>query len=307
VSLPWDEPDWLDRATAWIDERVERTGDVELERTRPWSAIARVPTADGELWFKENPPTSAFEPALTELLARRRPDAIPEVVAAEGPRLLTRHVGPPLRQVLDEGTAKPSWEEVLTLYAELQIDSATLAEEALAIGTPDERPARLPGMYEELAGRGALYDAVVRSTGALGDAVPLTVVHHEAHDGNVFVRDGRAVVIDWAESSVAHPFLGPLIALRSATDRRGHAPGSPEVERLRDVYLEPFTRFATIGELRESFAQGYLLTPILRAYGWQRTLGSLPTAVVVEHGNPVGAWLDILRDIESGEIMLGGA
>ena len=78
MSLPWDEPKWLDRAIGLIDERVGRTGDVELQRTRPWSAIARVPTADGLLWFKESPPADAFAPALTALLAGRRPDALPE-------------------------------------------------------------------------------------------------------------------------------------------------------------------------------------------------------------------------------------
>ena len=49
MSLPWDEPSWLDRATSWIDGQVERTGEVELERTRPWAAVARVPTPEGVL------------------------------------------------------------------------------------------------------------------------------------------------------------------------------------------------------------------------------------------------------------------
>jgi hypothetical protein len=52
-ALAWDEPGWLDEAAAWIDVRVERTGDVELMLARPWSAIVRVPTAAGNVWFKE--------------------------------------------------------------------------------------------------------------------------------------------------------------------------------------------------------------------------------------------------------------
>jgi hypothetical protein len=307
VSLPWDEPGWLDRAIGWIDERVERTGEVELERTRPWSAVARVPTAEGLVWFKESPPAHAFEPALTALLAGRRPDAVPEVLAADGSRLLTRDVGPRLRELLDAGAAEPRWEDTLALWAEQQLELAALVDDALAVGTPDERPARLPALYEELAGREGLYDAVVRAAAALGDGVPPTVAHQEAHDGNVFVRDGRPVLIDWAESSVTHPFVGPLLALRSATERYGYRPGSSDVERLRDAYLEPFTRYAPAATLRESFAHAYLLAPIGRAQVWHRTLADLERDVSAEYDEPVAAWLEIQRGIADGSIELGGA
>jgi hypothetical protein len=307
VSLPWDEPGWLDQAMGWIDERVERTGEVELERTRPWSALARVPTADGPVWFKESPPANAFEPALTELLGTRRPDAVPEVVASEGPRMLTRDVGPQLRRVLDAGATEPAWEEVLTLYAELQIEFAPLVEDALRVGTPDERPPRLPGLYEEVAGRGALYDAVTDAAAALDDTVPASVVHQEAHDGNVFVRAGKPVFIDWAEAAVSHPFTGPLLALRSASERAGYEPGSREVERLRDLYLEPFTRFAPAADLRRAFAHAYLLAPIGRAQVWHRILAPLGPELGEGYGDSVAAWLEIQRGIADGSIALGGA
>ncbi|HSB39976.1 MAG TPA: hypothetical protein VLD13_12880 [Gaiellaceae bacterium] len=307
MSLAWDEPGWLDRAIGWIDGHVERTGEVELERTRPWSAVARVPTAQGVVWFKEDPPAHAFEPALTALLARRRPDALPEVVAAEGTRLLTRDAGPRLRDVLDAGETEPRWETILAEWAELQIDFAALVDEALAVGTPDERPARLPALYEAVAGRDDLYEMVARTAAALEDGIPATVAHQEAHDGNVFVRDGRPVLIDWAESSVTHPFLGPLLALRSATERGGYEPGSREVERLRDAYLEPFTRFAPPAELRTSFAQAYFLAPIGRARVWQRTLVDVGRDVSAEFDEPVASWLEIQREIANGSILLGGA
>jgi hypothetical protein len=307
VSLPWGEPGWLDRAIGWIDEQVERTGEVELERTRPWSAVARVPCAEGLVWFKESPPAHAFEPALTALLARQRPDAVPEVVASEGPRLLTRDVGPRLRELLDAGATEPRWEDTLALWAEQQLAFAPLVDHALAVGTPDERPAQLPALYAELPGSGDLYDAVVDAAAALEDGIPPTVAHQEAHDGNVFVRDGQPVLIDWAESSVTHPFVGPLLALRSATERHGYEPGSREVERLRDAYLEPFTSFTPAAALRASFAHAYLLAPIGRAQVWHRTLADLDRDVSAEYGEPVAAWLEIQRGIADGSIRLGDA
>jgi hypothetical protein len=276
-------------------------------RTRPWAAVARVPTAEGLLWLKDNPKGNAFEPALTALLAEIRPGALPEVVAHDGPRLLTRDVGPRFRDLLDAQAAAPTWEEVLALYGEIHVDFMPLAEEALALGAPDERPARLPELYEELGGLDAWHDRVAEAAASLGESVPLSVVHQEAHDGNVFVRNGRAVFIDWAESSVTHPFLGPLLPLRSATERAGYEPGSPEVERLRDAYLEPFTRFAPASELRDAFAHAYLLAPVGRARVWQRILGPLADEVSAAYDDPLSAWIEILHGIADGKIRLGAA
>jgi hypothetical protein len=305
LTAPWDEPAWLHGAIAWIDERVARTGDVELTLARPWSAIVRVPTTDGDAWFKENGPASAFEPALTERLVQLRPDCLPEVIASEGPRVLTRHVGPRLRGLLDSGATEPSWTMILPLYGELQIDFMQVVDEALALGTPDDRPELLPERYATLGGdrMGPVRLAADRLTGSM----PLTVAHMEAHDGNIFVRDGRPVFIDWAEAVVTHPFVGPLLALRSATERAGYHPGSPEVERLRDRYLEPFTRFASLGELRALFGDGYLLFPISRADVWRRTLDGRSDAVVQEYGDPVNGWLEILGELVDGTTTLGGA
>ena len=129
----------------------------------------------------------------------------------------------------------------------------------------------------------------------------------EAHDGNIFVRGEQPVFIDWAEAVVTHPFVGPLLALRSATERAGYKPGSPEVEGLRDHYLEPFTKFAPLVELRELFAAGYLLFPISRADNWRRTLDGVPRDVSEGLGDPVTGWLEILGELVDGTTMLGGA
>ena len=271
--------------------------------TRPWSAIVRVPTPEGDAWFKENAPASAYEPPLTELLAQTRPDALPETIAWEGPKILTKEVGPRLRTVLDAGAVQPSWGEVLPLYAELQIAFMDLAERALALGTPDDRPEFLPERYAALGGD--RLDVVGAAAERLAGSLKPTVAHMEAHDGNIFVREGRPVFIDWAEAVVTHPFVAPLLQLRSAVERLGFEPGSPEVGRLRDLYLEPFTTFAPMAELRELFADGYLLFPISRADSWRRTLEGLPSPG--ELGDRVNAWLEILTEIADGTTRLGGA
>jgi Phosphotransferase enzyme family len=219
--------------------------------------------------------------------------------------MLTRDVGPQLRELAEVGKPRPSWEEILTLYGELQVDFMDAAEEALELGTPDDRPERLAERYETLGGD--RLDAVSAAARRLAGSLPLTVAHMEGHNGNIFVRDGRPVFIDWAEAVVTHPFVGPLQTLRGATEGGGYAPASADVERLRDLYLEPFTRFAGIDDLRALFADGYVLHGVSRADLWRRTLEPIPSEARRQYGEPVAAWLEIIRELVDGTITLGGA
>jgi hypothetical protein len=99
----------------------------------------------------------------------------------------------------------------------------------------------------------------------------------------------------------------PADLLRSATERSGYRPGSPEVERLRDAYLEPFSTFAPLSELVPLFADGYLLFPVSRADSWRRTLdGGSSVERVWRFGRGVW-WLEILAEIADGTTTLGGA
>jgi hypothetical protein len=283
----------------WIDAHAARTGEVEVMLQRQWSTVARVPTAEGDLWFKEVPAHLGFEPALTAALAERHPAHVPEVVAAAGPRLLTRDAGRRLRNVHDEGAAGPAWEEMLPLYAELQVELVAEVEAALALGVPDRRPQRL--LEAALPGWDGTGDAIGEAVAALGDSVPATVVHEEATDGNVFVRDGHIRFVDWGEASVAHPFTGALLPLRVAVERGGDA------ERLRDLYLEQFTRYAPLPELREQFGHAYLLATVVRAIGWHETLEHEPPEAVAKLGDPVAGWREVFDGIRDGTITLGEA
>ena len=221
--------------------------------------------------------------------------------------MLTRHVGPRLRAVHDAGATEPAWKDLLRLYAELQIEFAADADVALELGTPDERVQTLAVKATQLSAGEDAVRRVAAAAARLSDTLAPTVVHMEAHDGNIFLRNGSAVFIDWAEAVVTHPFLGPLLPLRFATERLGYAPGSPEVERLRDAYLDPFTSFAPMAELRASFADAYLLSPICRAHGWHEIVGGLQPSVSEAYGDPVRGWLEILRGLLNGSVVLGGA
>jgi hypothetical protein len=67
------------------------TGPIEEVAAQPWALVLRVPTADGPLYFKEPAREYAHEASVIELLARRRPQVVPELVSSdESGRMLIR-------------------------------------------------------------------------------------------------------------------------------------------------------------------------------------------------------------------------
>ena len=53
----WSSPAWRAEAVAWVDERLaaaclQRTGEVEQPRVRPWATVLRVPVRDLTGGFK---------------------------------------------------------------------------------------------------------------------------------------------------------------------------------------------------------------------------------------------------------------
>ncbi len=282
--------------------------------SRPWAAVARVATADGDIWFKEPAPSLAFEPALTSAVSRRCPDFTPEVLASEATWILTRDAGERLRAIFERGDEAPTWDELLPLYAQLQIELIEDTDELLALGAPDKRPATMLAAYPELverigrlatidAGRlGALAPKLEALTAELAGPVPTTLIHEEFHEGNVFVRDGRARLLDWGEAAVSHPFAGVVNTLRDIAFRQKLEPNGKEMLRLRSVYLEPWTGFASSRELRELFARGYVLGALCRALTWARVLAGQTASVRTEYGRNAAVWLDLIfrESVEQG-------
>ena len=103
-ELPWTSPEWLSEATAWIRERADVAGDIEQPHVRWWSTVLRVPTTDGDLYFKAVSAIHVFEAALTGLLAELQPRRVPELVAMDAKRgwMLMRDGGTRLRELVDD-------------------------------------------------------------------------------------------------------------------------------------------------------------------------------------------------------------
>jgi hypothetical protein len=314
VSEPrWTEPEWLAGAEAWIRERADVAGELDQFHVRWWSTVIRVPTRDGDLYFKAVAKGFLFEPPLTAKLFELKPDRVTAVVDVDVERgwMLMRDAGRRFREIVRSPADLRHWELALPRYAELQLAATPLADELLALGVPDARLSVLPGhLHTALAQpvRGLTpaqqervlealpeFEAMCGELAAYG--IPETIQHDDLHDGQVFLRDGRYLFFDWGDSCISHPFHSLTVTLRANAARLGLEPGGPELQRLRDAYLEPF------GDLQEAANLAYWTGTVARALAWDRFVRSgfgytepgddLATAyglkLFVENG-PIGSW-----------------
>jgi hypothetical protein len=252
----WLDPDFVRSAHAWIDAQLRRldlmrTGEIEQPHVSAWSTVMLVPTDRGAVWFKASADALRHEPALASLLSSARPDVVAPPVAddLDGGWMLMSDAGRRLRDVIPEEGSLRRWLEVLPRYAELQIAFAGRVDELLAAGVPDLRLATLPESYERLV-RGIEVEQRFRDAAAqvralcerlAATAVPETIQHDDLHDGQVFVRDGEQLVLDWGDACVSHPFFTLSVTLEGVI-----AWGLDDEERsvdtrpYRDAYLAPF-------------------------------------------------------------------
>jgi hypothetical protein len=323
VDAPkWLDADWRASALSWVSARLDEqgrsvVGEVEQPHIYPWSTVFRVPTADGPVWFKANARGTAYESRLLPALGRWCPDRVlaPLAVDAERGWLLLPDGGTTLRAAEGGKTDLRHWERVLVEYAEMQRLLAPRADDMVHLGVPDLRPATLPDQLadlladedaflverpdalsvEQLAGLRAGQERFRRWCEELAaTGIPATLQHDDLHDGNVFVPydgSGPYRVFDWGDASVAHPFTTLLVTLRVVTDRLDLPNGAPELFRLRDSYLEPWTAEHDRETLVEACRLALLTGPVGRALSWRRSLLDATPSARARHGEGIPGWL----------------
>jgi hypothetical protein len=232
--------------------------------------------------------------------------------------MLMRDAGVPLRDVSDERIE--DWECLLGSYAELQREAVAAVEELLAAGVPNRGLSSLREFLDEVleddeavwAGREQgltgqerrrLRDyALPRLAGLcqeLGE-LPIreTIQHDDLHASNVFVRDGHRRILDWGDACIAHPFASLLVPLRSLVHRRVLAADAPELKRLRDAYLEPWSSLAPRADLLRAVDLGRLVGYGTRLLSWQRIVPHFDPPIREDYGESVPRWFrEILGEL----------
>ena len=157
-------------------------------------------------------------------------------------------------------------------------------DDHLAHGVPDLRLATLPARYEELLERDLpleddeirrLREFAPRFAGLCDElaahGIPETVQHDDLHMANVYARGEELRLLDWGDSSIAHPFASLVVTFRFLEERNKLPPGDPWFTRLRDAYLEPWGT-----GLADVFALALRVGAFAHTVAWARHRDHLP-------------------------------
>jgi len=295
ARLPWTEAGWFTEAVAWIDAQLRAHGldaSGPVEQVRSWflSAILRVPTTVGDLYFKAAPPLYAHEPTVTQAVAARVPALAPRVLAIETERrwlLMEGIAGVKLNDPSVRGGYLTRWEGILRAFARFQRDDGTRSAPLLALGCPDwrldvlatliaplldEAPMLLRGVPDplpdaELAGLRS-HAPRLRSLCAelAATPIPASLHHGDFHSGNILVTDTACTLIDWAGFvGMTHPFLSLWVPLDEQADDGVR-------DRLREAYLREWSAYAPLDQLRAAATQALPLAALCGALGHRNQL-----------------------------------
>jgi hypothetical protein len=322
----WLDPTWQAEALGWaeqvlsgLDRRVD--GPIEQPHVRPWSTAFRIPTDRGTAWLKACGPGPAYEGPLLDVFSARgvRRVPLPLAVHPDRPWLLLDDAGPTLRQMRPDGTGDHdlgAWERILAEYAELQrsLESDDAVAAMLAAGTPDGRPAALPGELARLLDDDAWWErltseerdegAVARRTlraqltvvTGLADEVAAagiaaSVQHDDLHGGNVLVGPDGDRFFDWGDAVVAHPFGTLTVTFNSIAHKLELPPYDSVFTRLEAVYLAVWNGVAPPADLERVARIARVLGCIGRALAWERSLIGLKDDEMDGFGDGVAGWL----------------
>ncbi|AOR36845.1 phosphotransferase [Streptomyces fodineus] len=302
APTPWEQESWRVSALDWVAEQLashglRASGELSV-RLRPWSVLVRVPVVGRDaVWFKANPPASAFEGPLTAALARWVPTYVlqPLAVDAERAWILLPDGGDLFRTVLSREPVGPrTWEELLRQYASMQRALTPHVREIEQLKVPATRTLDLPGAFDGLLTRSTALHPEARARlerlrprltdwcaelASLG--VEDTLDHADLHEGQLFhPAPGRFTFFDWGDAAVSHPFCSLRIPAGKARARYG-----PQVlARLLDAYLEPWTGPGRApADLRRAAHLAWRLSALGRAASWGRTFpGASGTSVAAE-------------------------
>jgi hypothetical protein len=233
------------------------------------------------------------------------------------PWMLVAEGGKKIRDAYSGDEFLRAWREVLPRYAQMQRAATPYVDEILGFGTPDHRATALvAGFAEAIANEPALSGdrsdritederrALARLRPKLNDAVGAlaalgtldTLQHDDLHHGNVLVRDGRAVVFDWGDACVSHPFLTLAVTLRFAAAATKQAPDDAPIVALRDAYLEPWSDRASTQDLREAAELGRRIGEVSRTLTFYAVARAYPGVLDSYPGGFAGSLRRVLGE-----------
>lgn len=314
---PWSRPGWRVEASAWVETELERlgyeaTGPVEQIRSWGISAILRVRTGQGKLYFKvaNTWPLSAHEPLVMRTLSAWYPNSVPAPLAIDLERrwMLLRDFGPELRGNRDVAT----WEAAVQAYALLQRDAVERLGDLWAIGCADRRldmlAERIDFVLADEVTLALLEPREADRCVALGPHLkvlaarlaeyhlPATLVHGDLHPGNIAAQEGTYLFYDWTDTAVAHTFIDLVTVLDEASTLPDSAQAA---RRLRDAYLSLWTDYEPGERLLEAWSLAEPLGVLHQVISYRNICGISETGTGFEYAGGLKFWVrKLLRMVD---------
>jgi hypothetical protein len=307
-NAPPERPEWARRgwfadASAWIHDRLEEhgrkaTGPIEQRSNWCISSVLHAETAEGTVYFKATARSPLFvdEGTVTRGLAAIFPGRVPRPIAVEPERrwMLLDDFGPVVGWKADLETRA----SVLSAFARMQVEAASLEDELLALGVVDRRfpwlldeiaslldPLEVEGLEkseaQELARRGPWFAEACERLAA--GAVPESIVHGDLHLSNVAGTDGRWIFFDWTDACITHPFLDLLVVLFEDNSELRSA--------LTDAYLGVWAETVPQDELLELWALAAPVACLNQALSYRSIMASVEGGTAPEFATMPAYWL----------------
>ena len=281
---PWMRRGWIAQAVSWMLDQLSRlsilpTGPVEQMRVWHRSAILRVPTNEGYVYFKALPPASPVAETLAYELISQYAEYLPSHLAVDPQRGWTL-IREPGSGSSPSGSTEDGLQEAVQALARIQLNSVHHIKRYMQMGLPDRRIARLPTQIELLMAdvdatrpqrAHALKPDEVRRLQELEPRlrkdcallatyrIPAALEHGDFFAGDTVTNKPGAIFLDWSDAAISHPFFS--VALGN-TDTDAASPESGIRSRVRDAYLQAWGAYETADRLLEAFEIAHRLAPL---------------------------------------------
>lgn len=329
----WQLPGFSRSAENWIGFQVDRLGlhlNGEIEQVRAGSGascILRASVHNAWVYFKAGRQGPAGEAAITEVLAEQWPSQVVRPLVADAKRnwMLNEDFRPRSEGNVPAKEPEGSYAKFAESLAVVQAGSAKHLDEWESLALPrhgldyllqiiGRKSALTPRLQEgggalsaeALAGFSAAMDAAgerCRRLAAFG--LPDMLVHTDFRDDSMVLKDGCHYVCEWADAVIAHPFMSLSRMFEQAEAVRGGRgrhifAGSEDKDVLHSVieaYLQPFTSFADLSDLRAALDEAKALFPLwrfsrlLHAFEWTEIASPAWISLVVRLQNDARAML----------------
>ena len=284
LRVPWFEDGWYKEREAWIQKEpsLKAWAIVGITQLRAWqrSAILRISTRSGDLYYKEVPKVFSHELYLSRELQRLFPENVPSIIKLDSERcaiLMSDVGGVSLSRVSDVR----HWETAVCLLADIQVRTLTLSQHFLDLGCFDQRLENILRCMDSIfsdtsalkAGRiWALSEREIERVHSClpklkllclelqNYKLPSALEHGDLWPTNILIKGETCIYLDWSDSSISHPFFSVPVLLQAAAN------SFPQLrnlgEHLRNLYLEAWTDYAPMDCLIKAFELSQRLAPL---------------------------------------------